>query len=68
MGRHQEVLVHAAKLKQLEPGDALAIEFGDDATRTKRIVVVPGEAISFGYGSKGGRSVEGAGGTLRTGA
>jgi hypothetical protein len=52
MGRHQEALAGAARLKNLAPGEALSIEFGDDPSRTKRIVVIPGEPINFGYASK----------------
>jgi hypothetical protein len=52
LGRHKEALEGAARLKNLAPGEALAIEFGDSASRTKRIVVIPGEPINFGYASK----------------
>jgi hypothetical protein len=52
LGRHQEALEGAARLKNLAPGEALTIEFGDDTKRTKRIVVIPGEPINFGYASK----------------
>jgi hypothetical protein len=52
VGRHQEALASAARLKNLAPGEALSIEFGDDAKKTKRIVVIPGEPINFGYSSK----------------
>lgn len=51
LGRHKEALEGAARLKNLAHGEALAIEFGDDATKTRRIVVVPGEPINFGYAS-----------------
>jgi hypothetical protein len=39
-------------LKNLAPGEALTIEFGDDARRTKRIVVTTGQSIDFGDASK----------------
>ena len=52
LGHHQEALETASRLKQLAPGDALTIEFGDDAYETRRIVVIPGEPINFGYASK----------------
>lgn len=51
LGKHQQALESAAKLKSLRDGDALAIEFGDEPDRTLRIVVIPGETIKFGYGS-----------------
>jgi hypothetical protein len=34
------------------PGDALAIDTGDAPSRTKRIFVIPGEPINFGYASE----------------
>jgi len=52
LGRHEEALEGAKRLKSLAPGDALAIEFGDAPSRTSRIVVIPGEPINFGYASK----------------
>jgi hypothetical protein len=52
LGRHQEALEAARRLKDLTPGEALTIEFGDAPDRTKRIVVIPGEPINFGYDSK----------------
>jgi hypothetical protein len=52
LGRHQEALAGATRMKNLGPGEALTIEFGDDPGRTKRIVVIPGEPINFGYASK----------------
>ncbi|HEY2515624.1 MAG TPA: hypothetical protein VGI39_32370 [Polyangiaceae bacterium] len=52
LGRHKEALEGAARLKSLAPGEALAIEFGDDSKKTKQIVVIPGEPINFGYASK----------------
>ena len=51
LGRHKEALEGAARLKNLADGEALTIEFGDDPMRTKRIVVIPGEPINFGYAS-----------------
>ena len=51
LGRHQEAMATAARLKQLKRGEALVIEFGDDARRTLRVAVIPGESIKFGYGS-----------------
>jgi hypothetical protein len=52
LGRHEEALEGAKRLKSLAPGDALVIEFGDAPSRTSRIVVLPGEPINFGYPSK----------------
>jgi hypothetical protein len=52
LGRHQEALDGAKRLRSLTTGDALAIEFGDEPHRTKRIVVIPGEPINFGYASQ----------------
>jgi hypothetical protein len=52
LGRHKEALEGAARLKNLAPGEALTIEFGDSPSKTKRIVVIPGEPINFGYASK----------------
>ena len=52
LGRHQEALEGAARLRSLAPGQALTIEFGDEPSKTTRIVVMPGEPINFGYASK----------------
>jgi hypothetical protein len=52
LGRHEEALEGAKRLKNLAPGEALAIEFGDALSRTMRIVVIPGEPINLGYASK----------------
>ena len=52
LGRHKEALEGAARLMNLARGDALAIEFGDSPLKAKRIVVIPGEPINFGYASK----------------
>ncbi len=52
LGRHQEALEGAKRLRSLATGDALTIEFGDEPRRTKRIVVIPGEPIHFGYASQ----------------
>lgn len=51
LGRHQEALATATRLKQLKRGEALVIEFGDDPNHTLRVAVIPGEPIKFGYGS-----------------
>lgn len=51
LGRHREALEHASRLRSLAHGQALVIEFGDDPKVTKRIVVLPGEPINFGYSS-----------------
>lgn len=51
LGRHEQALEMATRLKRLPSGEALAIEFGDDATRTLRIVVMPGDTIRFGFAS-----------------
>lgn len=52
LGRYQQALQGAARLKSLGPGDALTIDFGDRPEQTKRIVVIPGEPISVGYASE----------------
>jgi len=52
LGRHDEALAGAKRLKSLAPGEALAIEFGDAPSQTRRIVVIPGEPINFGYASE----------------
>ncbi len=51
LGHHEKALEGAARLKNLMPGEALTIEFGDNPSSTKRIVVMPGEPINFGYAS-----------------
>jgi hypothetical protein len=51
LGHHREALERAAMLKRLGHGDALAIDFGDSPDAAKRIVVIPGESIKFGYES-----------------
>lgn len=48
-GRRAEVLEHAKKLRSLELGEALAIEFGDHSERTLRFTLLPGDRIVFGY-------------------
>jgi hypothetical protein len=52
LGHHQQALENALKLKNLVPGEALTVEFGDSKDRTKRIFLIPGEPINFGYSSK----------------
>lgn len=49
LGRHEEALAFAARLRNLAPGDALSIEFGEDSTKCATIVVIPDELIQFGY-------------------
>jgi hypothetical protein len=51
LGLHKEALEMAEHLRTLPSGEARAIEFGDDATRTLRIVVMPGDTIKFGFAS-----------------
>lgn len=51
LGRHDEALAAARRLRSLAPGDALTIAFGDNPSRTMRITVIPGEPIRFGYAS-----------------
>lgn len=51
LGYHQQALDAAERFRKLSPGEALAIVFGDDPRDTKRIVVIPGEPITFGYAS-----------------
>ena len=50
-GHHQKALETAAKLKTLAIGEALTIEFGDSQDFTLRAIVIPGEAIRFGFRS-----------------
>ena len=51
-GRRPEALEGAVRLRNLAHGEALTIDFGDTADTTKRILVVPGEPINFGYRGK----------------
>lgn len=51
LGHHRSAMEAAIKLKNLELGEALVIEFGDDQANTLRAIVMPGEAIRFGFGS-----------------
>jgi hypothetical protein len=51
LGRHDEALAGAKRLRGLASGDALTIEFGDSRSRTTSIAVIPGEPIKFGYAS-----------------
>lgn len=51
LGHHQKALETAAKLKSLTLGEALTIEFGDDQAKTLKAIVIPGEAIRFGFRS-----------------
>ncbi|MFS8068225.1 MAG: hypothetical protein ACMG6S_17865 [Byssovorax sp.] len=53
LGHQQEVLECAAKLRTLQPGEALTIKFWDDPSAKRlTMVVLPGESIKFGYASK----------------
>lgn len=52
LGRRQEALRGAAKLKALSRGEAVTIEFGDGQAVTRRFVAIPGEPLSFGYASE----------------
>lgn len=52
LGHHQQALEFAARLRNVKSGDALTIEFGDDATKKIKIIVIPEESIKFGYSSK----------------
>ncbi|WP_394842912.1 hypothetical protein LZC95_38300 [Pendulispora brunnea] len=49
LGHHMEALEHAARLRRLAPGEALTIEFGDDADTVAKMTVIPRETIKFGY-------------------
>jgi hypothetical protein len=51
LGHHERALQGAARLKSLVPGEALTIEFGDNAETVLRAIVLPGETISFGFRS-----------------
>lgn len=50
-GNHAKALKFAEKLKSLPLGESLAIEFGDEPSRTLRFVIMPGEVVQFGYRS-----------------
>lgn len=49
LGRHEEALAFARRLRSLFPGEALSIRFGDEEHALVRIAVLPGEPITFGY-------------------
>ncbi len=51
LGHHREALESAARLKALALGEALTIEFGDDAGNTLRAVVIPGDTMKLGFRS-----------------
>ena len=52
LGKHREALEGAARLRHLTKGDALTVQFGDDAFHAIEIVVIPGQPINFGYRSQ----------------
>jgi hypothetical protein len=58
---------HLPRAAQGGAGDALTIEFGDAPSKTKRIVVIPGQRMNFGYASKEDEAVEGTRRTMRAG-
>jgi len=49
---HSDALEHAKRLRSLAPGEALVIEIGEEFGRKLQFVLVPGEQIQFGYGSR----------------
>ena len=49
LGREAEFQRHIQTLRGLGCGDALYVEFGDDAAHTRDFVLWPGHAIMFGY-------------------
>jgi hypothetical protein len=51
IGRHEQAMDFARRLRALGEGDALTIHFGDTPERLLKILVLPGERIRFGYGS-----------------
>jgi hypothetical protein len=52
-GRHVRALEGAQRLRNLAPGEALLIEFGDAPGRNVlKLMVLPGGSLSFGYASR----------------
>jgi hypothetical protein len=49
LGKRDEALQQAKALNALELGGALVIDFGDSPEKSVQIVVLPDEAIQFGY-------------------
>ena len=49
LGRHEEALRYARRLRNLMTGEALAIVFGDDSEHCRRITVLPEQRIQVGY-------------------
>lgn len=52
LGRREEALRGAGRLRTLPQVDTMVIEFGDDAAYTKRLLVILGEPLQFAYSSK----------------
>lgn len=52
LGRQDEAVAYARRLRTLEPGEAVVIWFGDTQDDTVHITVIPGQPILFGYGSE----------------
>lgn len=51
LGKHDDALAYARRLRALEPGEAVVIRFGDRQEDAVEIAVTPGQPILFGYAS-----------------
>lgn len=51
LGRHEEALAYARRLRALKPGEAVVVRFGDDRRLLATAIVMPEEPICFGYAS-----------------
>lgn len=51
LGRREEALKGAARLRTLRLGEVFIVEFGDSPSHTLRFTSLPEEPIRFGYGS-----------------
>jgi hypothetical protein len=49
LGRHHEALERARRLRDLAPGEAVVIKFGDDKRNLTSVTVLPNERLKFGY-------------------
>jgi hypothetical protein len=52
LGRQDNVLARAAKLRDIQTGEALVVVFGKSANENLRIVLLPDEPIRISYGNK----------------
>ncbi len=51
LGRHEQELAFARRLRDLQPGEALTVEFGDSPSETEQFIFLPGDPIKFSYRS-----------------